>query len=87
MKKILLLVVATMISLPAMAELERGACKKLVKETCGQHKGDRKAMKACIAENKDKFPEECRERAKKWRKHKKEKREQKKDQMQETSES
>lgn len=63
--------------------LEKGECRKIVKEACGQHKGDRQAFKACLVENKEKFPEECRERAKKWRKHKKEK----KDQRQETSES
>lgn len=82
-----LVLVGSLVALPAFAELERGACKELVKATCGQHKGDRQAMKACMKENKDKFPEECRKRAKKMREHKKEKREQKKNQVEESSES
>lgn len=78
MKKILIAAMM-LFTLPALAGLEKGACKKIVKETCGKHKGDRKAFKACMKENKDKFPEECRERAKKMKEKRKERREQNKE--------
>ena len=77
-----------------MAELERGACRDIVKKTCGDKKGDREAFHACMKENKDKFPAECKERfeamkekrKEKWkekRAERKAKREQTKDNMEE----
>lgn len=46
---------------PAFAKHERksGPCKADIEKFCGDKKGDRKAMKACIKENKDKFSAEC----------------------------
>ena len=39
-----------------------GECRKLKMSLCGEHKGNREAMRACIKENKDSIPEKCRKR-------------------------
>ena len=73
MKVIALLFAFAFTSLPVMAELERGACRDIVKKTCGDKKGDREAFHACMKENKDKFPAECKERFEAMKEKRKEK--------------
>jgi hypothetical protein len=62
--KILIAITAiALFTLPASAERgkgkKNGPCKADIEKFCGDKKGDRKAMKACIKENKDKFSAEC----------------------------
>lgn len=62
-QKILIVITSfTLLALPASAnrkEGKNGPCKADIEKFCGDKKGDRKAMKACIQDNKDKFSAEC----------------------------
>lgn len=60
-KILTLFALLTFAATPAFAKHERksGPCKADIDKLCGDKKGDRKAMKACIKENKDKFSPEC----------------------------
>ena len=40
----------------------KGACRTEVRELCGDHRGDRSAMKACIEAKKGDFSERCQRR-------------------------
>jgi hypothetical protein len=54
------LIFFSLASLPLTAKgKHNGPCKADIEKFCGAKKSDRKAMKACIKENKDKFSAEC----------------------------
>lgn len=68
MNRILIFTLAALIALaPAIAEKgnhsgkhhKGGACKADIERVCGTHKGDKKAMRACIQANIDQFSPEC----------------------------
>lgn len=60
--KILTVMAILIFAVPAVSAKEgrkSGPCMADIQKLCGDKKGDRKAMKACIKENKDKFSPEC----------------------------
>jgi|JI8StandDraft_1071087.scaffolds.fasta_scaffold144933_2 flagellar motility protein MotE (MotC chaperone) len=68
MNRIFTILLAALIALaPAFAEKgnrqrkggKGGACKADIERLCGAHKGDKKAMRACIKANADQLSPEC----------------------------
>lgn len=51
----------------AKGDRKNGPCKAEIEKLCGDKKGDKKAMKACIKENHDKFSAECKAQKDKYK--------------------
>jgi hypothetical protein len=94
MNRIPTILLAALIALaPAFAEKGKrdhnggkgGACKADIERVCGAHKGDKKAMRACIKANIDQFSPECKARKEQF-KAKRAERKQRYDQVMKTCE-
>lgn len=70
MKRII--IPAAILTIFSLAQLQakdkqQGACQADMEKLCGNHKGDRQAMKACLQQNKDNFSAECKAQREKFR--------------------